>query len=129
MEMRNSIYYVDLHQKGLFQEDQEMSTLPKRIRKRLQKEANEWDAAIAAESPEQVQKLLDKAEPFKVPRPARQPVSLRLDPFDISMLKRMARNKGISHTQLISIWLHEKIEQEKKLDVPVSFDIDHSKRG
>lgn len=95
-----------------------MSTLPKRIRKRLQKEANEWDAAIAGESPEHVQKLLDKAEPFKVARPARQPVSLRLDPFDISMLKRIARKKGISHTQLMASWLHEKIEQEKKVHVP-----------
>jgi len=29
------------------------------------------------------------------------------------MLKRIARRKGIPFTQLMSIWLHEKIEQEK----------------
>ncbi len=94
-----------------------MSTLPKKIRQNLKKEADEWDAAIAGESPKQVQKLLDKAEPFRVPRPPRQPVSLRLDPFDISMLKRIARKKGISHTQLIAHWLHEKIEQEETNEV------------
>ena len=90
-----------------------MSRLPKEIRNNLKKEAKEWDITIAGESPEQVQKLLDKAEAFKVPRPARQPVSLRLDPFDISLVKRLARKKGIPHTQLMAIWLHERIEEEK----------------
>ena len=91
-----------------------MSRLPKKIRNKLKKEAKEWDATIAKESPEQVQRLLDEAELFKVPRPPRQPVSIRLDPFDISIVKRLAREKGIPHTQLIAIWLHERIEQEKK---------------
>ena len=90
-----------------------MSRLPKEIRNNLKEEAKEWDITIAGESPEQVQKLLDTAETFKVPRPARQPVSLRLDPFDISLVKRLARKKGIPHTQLMAIWLHERIDQEK----------------
>lgn len=46
-------------------------------------------------------------------QPSRRPVSVRLDPFDISMLKRIARRKGIPFTQLMSMWLHERIEQEK----------------
>jgi hypothetical protein len=92
-----------------------MSRLPKKIRNTLKEEAKEWDIAIAGESPTQVQKLLDKAEAFKVPRPARQPVSLRLDPFDISLVKRVARKKGIPHTQLMAIWLHERIDQEKEV--------------
>jgi predicted DNA binding CopG/RHH family protein len=91
-----------------------MSGLPKKIRNKLKKEAKEWDITIAKESSEQVQRLLDEAEPFKVPRPPRQPVSIRLDPFDISIVKRLAREKGIPHTQLIAIWLHERIAQEKK---------------
>ena len=90
-----------------------MSRIPKEIRNNLKEEAKEWDMTIAGESPEQVQKLLDTAETFKVPRPARQPVSLRLDPFDISLVKRLARKKGIPHTQLMAIWLHERIDQEK----------------
>jgi hypothetical protein len=92
-----------------------MSRLPKEIRNSLQEEAKEWDYTIHSEGPEQVQKLLNKAEPFKVPRPARQPISLRLDPFDISMIKRLARKKGITHTQLMALWLHERIEEEKQI--------------
>jgi hypothetical protein len=90
-----------------------MSSLPKRIRTHLKKEATEWDNTIAEESPGHVEKLLDKAAPLKIPRPARQPVSIRMDPFDISMVKRLARKKGIPHTQLMAAWLHERIDQEK----------------
>ena len=90
-----------------------MSRLPKKTRNSLQKEAIKWDAAISGESPEQIQKLLNDAEPFKVPRPARQPVSLRMDPFDISMIKRLAREKGVPYTQLMAMWLRERIEKEK----------------
>jgi predicted DNA binding CopG/RHH family protein len=92
-----------------------MSRLPKRVRKSLQREAHEWDTRISTESPEKVQKFLESAEPFKVTRPPRQPVSLRLDPFDIAMIKRIARNKGIPHTQLMALWLHEKVEQEREV--------------
>ncbi len=115
MAMRNSISYVRFHKKGLFQEDQKMNKLPKEIRNDLKQEAKKWDIAIAGESPEHVQKMLDEAEPFRIPRPTRQPVSVRLDPFDISMLKRFARKKGIPHTQLMATWLHERIEQEKEI--------------
>ena len=88
-------------------------TLPKRIKASLQKEAKNWDRKIAQESAVRAQELLDQAEVFKVSRPARRPVSLRLDPFDISMIKRLARRKGVPHTQLMAQWLHEKVEQEK----------------
>ncbi len=90
-----------------------MSKLPERIIKKLKGEARAWDASIANEKPGKIQELLDKAEPFFATRPPRRPVSLRIDPFDLSMLKRIARRKGIPFTQLMSMWLHEKIEQEK----------------
>ena len=92
-----------------------MSKLPNKIRKNLKKEAEEWDSLIAGESSEHVEKLLDSAEVFTIPRPARQPVSIRLDPFDISMVKRLARRKGIPYTQLMATWLHERIAQEKEV--------------
>ncbi|HIJ20624.1 MAG TPA: hypothetical protein HPP58_06220 [Deltaproteobacteria bacterium] len=92
-----------------------MSRLPKKTRNALKEEATQWDTAISEESPEQIQELLNDAEPFKVPRPARQPVSLRMDPFDISMIKRLARKKGVPHTQLMAMWLRERIEREKSL--------------
>jgi hypothetical protein len=53
---------------------------------------------------------------FRFPVPPRQPVSLRMDPFDLSMIKRLARKKGVPHTQLMAIWLRERIEKEKSLD-------------
>jgi predicted DNA binding CopG/RHH family protein len=91
-----------------------MSKLPEKIRKRLKEEARSWDVSIADEKPDKIQKTLDKAEPFLATRPPRQPVSLRIDPFDLSILKRIARRKGIPFTQLMSMWLHEKIKEEKK---------------
>jgi len=95
-----------------------MSRLPKKTRNSLKKEAIRWATAISGESPEQIQELLNDAEPFKVPRLARQPVSLRMDPFDISMVKRLARKKGVPHTQLMAMWLRERIEREKSLHAP-----------
>ena len=95
-----------------------MSKLPRKTRNDLKEEATWWDRKISQESSEQIQELLNDAEPFKVPRPARQPVSLRMDPFDLSMIKRLARKKGVPHTQLMAIWLHERVEREKGLHPP-----------
>jgi len=39
--------------------------------------------------------------------------ALRIDPFDLSLAKRIASRKGIPFTQLMSMWLHENIEKEK----------------
>jgi predicted DNA binding CopG/RHH family protein len=90
-----------------------MKKLPQKTKMALKKEANAWDSSIAKEKPEEVSRLLDKAEFFVAHRPPRQPVSVRLDPFDLALLKRIARNKGLPFTQLMSMWLHEKVEQEK----------------
>lgn len=90
-----------------------MSKLPGKIRKRLKQEARKWDAAIASETPGRVQELLEQAEPFQALRPPRQPVSLRLDPYDVAAAKRLARRRGIPYTQLMAMWLHERVEQEK----------------
>ena len=90
-----------------------MSKLPAKIRKRLKKEAETWDTSIAHEKPQKIKELLEKTELFLANRPPKQPVSLRVDPFDVSMAKRIARRRGIPFTQLMSMWLHERIEQEK----------------
>jgi predicted DNA binding CopG/RHH family protein len=90
-----------------------MKKIPPKIKKRLKSEAKVWDSSISQEKPEEVSKLIEKADLFVAYRPPRQPVSVRLDPFDLALLKRIARNKGIPFTQLMSMWLHEKVEQEK----------------
>jgi len=41
----------------------------------------------------------------------RQPAFLRMDTFDLSMIKRLARNKGVPHTQLMAIWLREWVQK------------------
>lgn len=94
-----------------------MSKLSTTIRKNLQKEAVKWDQDISNESPEKTEKLMNEAELFKASRPLRQPVSVRMDPFDISMIKRLARKKGLPHTQLMAMWLHERVEKEKEVTV------------
>jgi len=95
-----------------------MSKLPEKIRRKLKDEARAWDASITKEKPHRVVELLNQAEPFIATRPPRQPVSLRVDPFDLSMAKRIARRKGIPFTQLLSMWLHEKVEEEKAGAMP-----------
>ncbi|MCI0415952.1 hypothetical protein L0222_24520 [bacterium] len=90
-----------------------MRKIPASIRKQLKREAESWDRSMVKEQPENIQKLLEKAEPFIAYRPPRQPVSIRVDPFDLSMAKRIARKKGVPFTQLMSMWLHERIEHEK----------------
>ena len=90
-----------------------MSKLPQKIKKKLTQEASYWDTRIARETSAKLNNLLEEAEPFLAQRPARQPVSLRIDPFDLSMAKRIARVKGVPFSQLMAMWLHERIEQEK----------------
>jgi hypothetical protein len=90
-----------------------MSKLPQKTRKNLKEEALYWDTRISQETPVQTIKLLEEAEPFVAPRSARQPVSIRIDPFDLSMAKRIARLRGIPFSQLMAMWLHERIEREK----------------
>jgi predicted DNA binding CopG/RHH family protein len=111
--MCDSVSHVSFYPEGLLGESKKMSKLPEKIRKKLKQEARTWDTSIPHEKPEQVEKFLDKADLFVATRPARRPVSVRIDPFDLSMVKRIARQKGIPFTQLMSMWLHEKIEQEK----------------
>ncbi len=90
-----------------------MTKLPKEIRKRLRSESTAWAEAIHSETLAETQALLDQAEPFEVQRPPRKPVSVRLDAFDLALIKRIARQKGIPHSQLMALWLHERLQQEK----------------
>jgi hypothetical protein len=90
-----------------------MSKLPMEIKNKLIEEGQSWDSLISKESPEELYHLMEQAEVFSAQRPVKQPVSLRVDPFDLSMAKRIARRKGIPFSQLMAMWLHERIEEEK----------------
>ena len=90
-----------------------MSKLPATLLKRLKEEAKKLDKEICSENPQKTEQLLNEAELFKAARPPREPVSIRIDPYDISMIKRLARKKGLPHTQLMAMWLHERVEEER----------------
>ncbi len=100
----------------LSEEDQamKMSRLSKQVVLRLGKEATAWDRARAVESDRQVSRLLEDAEVFAVARPAREPVSVRLEPRDIFLVRRLARRKGIPPAQLLSLWVHERVVSEAR---------------
>ena len=92
------------------------SRLPAAIVRRLKREAEEWDSRASSERPKDLLDQIARADVFHVRRPAREPVSVRLDPGDVFLLRRIARQKGIPHSQLLSQWVHERVAQE--VDVP-----------
>ena len=102
MAVCSGISDVGLYQKSLSKKDKSMSKLPKAIRDKLRKEAHDWDTAIARETPAETEQVLKHARPFEIPRPPRKPVSVRMDSFDLAMLKRLARKKGLPPAQLMA---------------------------
>lgn len=86
--------------------------LPEKLKKSLKTEALEWEKRAWKETEEAVSKRMESAEYFNVLRPPRRPVSVRLNIGDISLLKRSARRRGVSYSQLISQWLHERLKIE-----------------
>ena len=90
------------------------SRLSAGIVRRLRKEARAWDRARASEPEREVAARLDEAEVFTVNRPAREPLSVRLDPQDVFLLRRLARRLGLPPSQLLGIWIHERVAQEAK---------------
>lgn len=86
--------------------------LPEKLRSSLAAEALEWDEKVRRETEKSASKEIESSEIFNVPRPPRQPVSVRLDLRDISLLKRFSRRRGIPYSQLIAQWLHERVETE-----------------
>ncbi len=88
------------------------SRLSDKIIQTLRKKAQTWDRARFLESNTEVTAELERAEVFAVSRPAREPVSVRLDPQDIFLLKRLARRQGIPYSQLLAQWVHERVVKE-----------------
>jgi predicted DNA binding CopG/RHH family protein len=79
---------------------------------RLRREAKAWDRAKGRESEAALTAALEGAEVFRVSRPAREPVSVRLDPQDVFLVKRLARRRGIPYSQLLAQWVHEHVVRE-----------------
>ena len=90
------------------------SRLPEKIVKRLRNEARAWDQTRAAESDRDAARALEKTPVFVMSRVAREPVSVRLDPTDIFLVRRLARRKGVPSAQLLALWVHERVAAETK---------------
>jgi len=54
---------------------------------------------------------------FKIQRPVKRPVTLRLYPYVIDGIKKVAQENGIPYQTLISQWLSERLFQEKLLEL------------
>lgn len=49
-----------------------------------------------------------------LPRPAKKMVALRIYPYLLEKIKKIARQKGVPYQTLIQQWLAEKVGEEKK---------------
>src|SRR5574341_1990438 len=85
LAVRHCLPHVKGRAACLLEENQavRMSRLSERIVQRLRTEAVVWDRARTRESDREVTARLGEAQVFKISRPAREPVSVRLDPQDI----------------------------------------------
>ena len=72
-----------------------------------------WDDLLLNESIEDFEDDLKKSEILKASRPPKVNVTLRLDPADLSLLKRISRKLGLPHSQLISSIIHQVLKNEK----------------
>jgi predicted DNA binding CopG/RHH family protein len=57
---------------------------------------------------------LPEAGPIIDARPPLKPISLRLPPETIEEAKRVARRKGIAYQTLLRLWIHERIDRERR---------------
>ena len=103
---------------GIYETGEKMNikSLPEKMRKDLEVEALEWEENARRETEEAISKEIEGSELFSVPRPPRRPVSVRLDIRDISLLKRLSRRRGITYSQLIVQWLHERLDAEYRAE-------------
>ncbi len=86
------------------------------MKKKLYKtEAEYWDELLLNESIEEFSDDLNKSERFTAQRPPKVNVTLRLDPVDLSLLKRKANRLGIPHSQIISSIVHQVLRRDKSL--------------
>ncbi len=84
----------------------ELKRLPKF--KSLEEEAAFWDTHSFAD-------YLDEFEEVKDPvfvEPRKQVVSLRLDQETVTLLKRLAEEKGLPYTTLVRMWVKEHLHEE-----------------
>jgi len=81
--------------------------------KQIEKESTYWDNILENESLADFENDLKKSEIFSAQRPPKVNVTLRLDPLDLSLIKRKANKLGLPHSQLIASIVHQSLLKEK----------------
>ena len=81
--------------------------------KQIEKESTYWDNILENESLADFENDLKKSEIFSAQRPPKVNVTLRLDPLDLSLIKRKANKLGLPHSQLIASIVHQSLRKEK----------------
>ncbi len=81
--------------------------------KQIEKESTYWDNILENENLTDFENDLKKSEIFTVQRPPKVNVTLRLDPLDLSMIKRKANKLGLPHSQLIASIVHQSLRKER----------------
>lgn len=85
--------------------------------KSLLKESEYWDEILLNESIDEFENDLKKSEQFTAQRPPKVNVTLRLDPTDLSLIKRKANRLGLPHSQVIASIIHQSLRKDKSLAI------------
>lgn len=59
----------------------------------------------------------EDAPEVEIERPVKKPVTLRLYPYLVDGIKKMAQKRGMPYQTLIGYWLSEKLSQEQLLEL------------
>ena len=59
----------------------------------------------------------EDAPEIEIARPVKKPVTLRLYPYLVDGIKKMAQKRGMPYQTLIGYWLSEKLSQELLLEL------------
>ncbi len=85
------------------------------MKRKIKNEADYWDELLLNESIDVFENDLDKSDKFTAVRPPKVNVTLRLDPTDLSLLKRKSHKLGIPHSQVIASIVHQALRKDKTL--------------
>ncbi len=80
--------------------------------KKMKNEAKYWDNILKTETIDEFEKDLKKAKTFTAVRPPKVNITLRIEPLDLMLIKRKARQLGLPHSQLIASIVHQELRKQ-----------------
>jgi predicted DNA binding CopG/RHH family protein len=83
--------------------------------KSVDEEMEFWDT----HSPEEFLDELEVVDNVEFPKPRLKQISLRLSPWQIDRLKRIAAAKGIGYQTMVRMWITERMASDEYLKQPL----------